>query len=64
MNDETMRVLEDAHRTVQMVIRNEILCGVGLVCGIALLVLVFLYINERWTWMPRKRHNRVFIEKF
>ena len=49
---------------IQDVLENEaILLGLfGLaVVGFAI---YFEYIVRRWSWIPRKKHDRVFVERF
>ena len=64
MDYETAKLLYNARIVVSSVEQNAVVYAVLLVALIAGLVLYWMYILERWSWIPRKRHNRVFIERF
>ena len=62
MSTETL--LAQARMTRQTVAENEaarfVLFGIAAILLIALLV----YVARNWSWIPRKRQRRVFIERF
>lgn len=64
MDAETMKLLNDARMAVKTVNDNGVMTAVILVAVIGLTVLYLMYILDRWSWIPRKRHNRVFNERF
>lgn len=64
MDYETAKLLYNARVVVSSAEQNAVMYAVLLVALIAGLVLYWMYILERWSWLPRKRHNRVFIERF
>lgn len=40
------------------------ICLVSVVVLVAALALYLEYLIRRWSWIPRKKHNRVFNERF
>jgi hypothetical protein len=60
----TEQVLMEAERTLATVRSDEVINVVVLVCGFAVLALVLEYVYRRWTWIPRRRQRRSFIERF
>ena len=60
----TEMVLLQARMAVSGALMNERLVLIGVVGLIAALVLWGEYVLRRWSWFPRKRHDRIFIEKF
>ena len=60
----TEMVLLQARMAVSGALMNERLVLIGVVGLIAVLVLWGEYVLRRWSWVPRKRRDRIFIEKF
>lgn len=63
MNDIDM-ILAEARAAVELVEQHQRENMIILICGMILLAALCRYIWERWTWIPRKKHNRVFRERF
>lgn len=64
MDYETAKLLYNARIAVTSAEQNAVMYAVLLVALIAGLVLYWTYILDRWSWIPRKKHDRVFIERF
>lgn len=60
----TESVQLQARLVVAQVRENAVMNVLIIVCMIAALALALEYFNRRWSWIPRKKHNRIFIEKF
>lgn len=60
----TESVLLQARLAVKAAEENEAVYFALAIMAIVLLGMWFKYIMERWSWIPRKKHNRVFIERF
>lgn len=60
----TEQVLLEARLAVTQAQSNSAMVALALVLTIAGTVLWFDYVLRRWSWIPRKRHNRTYIEKF
>ena len=63
-NPEIIRICEEARDAVAAVRRHQDMRLVLIGCTAVALVFALRYIWERWTFIPRKRHNRVFVERF
>ena len=60
----TEQVLEQARTALRSVRNNEMLVIVlAVLLGMGLM-LAIMYINERWTFIPRKRQRKEFGESF
>lgn len=60
----TEQVLLEARLALATVRSNELVNAIILLVGFAALVLFGTWVLDRWSWIPRKRQRRVFIEKF
>lgn len=60
----TEMILLESRLAVDTVLRNEIGVFAGFGALVIGLVLYGMYVNERWTWIPRQKHNRVYRERF
>ena len=63
-NLEIIRICEKAQAAVAAVRQHQDMRLVLIGCAGVALAFAIRYIWERWTFIPRKRHNRVFIERF
>ena len=59
----TERVLLEAEIALKTVNENEFGVLIGALVLAAGLTLWMLYILERWSWIPRKRSQRVYRER-
>lgn len=60
----TEQVLDQARTALRSVRNNEMLVIVlAVLLGMGLM-LAIMYINERWTFIPRKRQRQAFRESF
>ena len=64
MDAETMKLLQDAEMALKTVKDDGVMIGIGLFVVIGLTIWYLSYLLDRWSWTPRKRHNRVFNERF
>jgi hypothetical protein len=64
MDADTMKLLTEANIAVKTATDNTIIYYVLFVALVGFLVLTMHYIYERWTWIPRNRHTRVYRERF
>ena len=60
----TEMVLFEARMALEQVRSNEAVNALIFVILVAGIALWLEYIIRRWSWIPRKKHNRIFIEKF
>lgn len=60
----TERILAEARLAVRTVNENEAAWFVLYVIAAVLMVALFMYLVKNWSWIPRKRQRRVFIERF
>lgn len=60
----TEAVLLEARLAVKAATENEWIYFALAIMAIVLLGMWFKYIMERWSWIPRNRHQRVFRELF
>ena len=60
----TEMVLLDAENTLRAVQQNEAIALVGLIVLIGGLVAWMSYVTDRWSWIPRNRHQRIYRERF
>lgn len=60
----TESVLLEARLAVKAATENEGIYFALAIMAIVLLGMWFKYIMERWSWIPRNRHQRVFRELF
>lgn len=64
MDAETMKVLNEARMAVQIANENSVVVWLGILVLCELTIVYLHWIIERWSWIPRKRHQRVFNERF
>lgn len=64
MDAETMKLLHEAEMALKTVKDDGVMIGIGLFVTIGLTIWYLSYLLDRWSWTPRKRHNRVFNERF
>lgn len=60
----TEMVLFEARMALAQVRDDGPMIFIGLALAIVGIALWLEYVIRRWSWIPRKRHNRVFIERF
>jgi hypothetical protein len=60
----TELVLLQARLATKAAIENEGVYFALAAMAIVLLGMWFLYIMENWSWVPRKRQRRYFVERF
>jgi O-antigen/teichoic acid export membrane protein len=60
----TESVLLQARLAVKAATENEPIYFALAAMAIVLLGMWFLYIMRRWSWIPRKRQRRYFVERF
>lgn len=48
----------------QMIIEGENILLIGGLTAVAILGLWFGYILKRWSWVPRKRQRKAFVERW
>ena len=59
----TEMLLAESARVRAMVRDDQMIIGLVLIIGAAVLVLMLEYIWRRWTWIPRRRQRRYFTER-
>ena len=59
----TEMLLAESARVRAMVRDDQMIIGLTLIIGAAVLVLMLEYIWRRWTWIPRRRQRRYFTER-
>lgn len=64
MDAETMKLLQEAEMALKTVKDDVVMIGIGLFVTIGLTIWYLSYLLGRWSWTQRKRHNRVFNERF
>lgn len=64
MDAETMKLLQEAEMALKTVKDDGVMIGIGLFVTIGLTIWYLSYLLDRWSWTPRKRHNRAFNERF
>ena len=64
MDAETMKLLQEAEMALKTAKDDGVMIGIGLFVTIGLTIWYLSYLLDRWSWIPRKRHNRVFNERF
>lgn len=60
----TEMVLFEARMALEQVRSNEAVNALIFVILVAGIALWLEYIIRRWSWIPRKRHDRIFVERF
>lgn len=60
----TASVLLEAEMAVATARDDAVMLAIGFVLLIGVMVLWWVYVFERWSWIPRQRHDRKFTEKF
>jgi len=60
----TEALLMESARVRATVTSNETMLMLAVVLSLCVLALVLEYVYRRWTWIPRRKHNRVFRERF
>lgn len=60
----TERLLLEARLAVEEAVQNEAIVFGMFGIAFLLLVLFFGWVFREWSWIPRKRHDRVFYERF
>lgn len=60
----TESVLLQARLASHAAIENEGVYFALAAMAIVLLFMWFLYVMEHWSWIPRKRQRRYFVERF
>lgn len=60
----TEMVLLEARMALAQVRDDGPMIFIGLALAIVGIALWLEYVIRRWSWIPRKRHDRVFIERF
>lgn len=64
MDPEIARLLAETEKTLALVSRHQTERGIAIAIAGIVLAVVLRYAYERWTFIPRKRHIRVFNERF
>lgn len=64
MDAETMKLLNEANIAVKAATDNTAIYYVVFVALVGFLVLAMHYVYERWTFIPRNRHTRIYRERF
>lgn len=62
--NEIARLLAETEKTLALVSRHQTVRGIAIAIAGIVLAVVLRYVYERWTFIPRKRHSRVFTERF
>lgn len=60
----TEALLMESARVRATVASNEVMLMLAVVLSLCVLALVMEYVYRRWTWIPRRKHNRVYRERF
>lgn len=60
----TASVLLEAEMAVATVKEDAVILAIGFVLLVGVMVLWWVYVFDRWSWIPRKRHDRKFTERF
>ena len=60
----TEQVLLEARMAVASAQENTVMYYILALCLIGATAVALAYINERWTFIPRRKQRRMFTEKF
>lgn len=60
----TEQLLIEARMVVAQAQNDSVMVLIGMIVTAVGTALWLEYVLRRWSWIPRKRHNRTYIEKF
>ena len=60
----TERLSLGARLAVSEAMQNEVLVMIGFLILVGFVVAWLSYVLSRWSWVPRKKHDRTFTERF
>ena len=64
MDYQTIELLNETNVTLRSVMENEAIVLFAVIALFVLTVFAIQYIDERWTFYPRKRQRKGYYERF